>query len=310
MKVLVSIIMSVYNGEKYLFESIESIINQTFKDFEFIIINDGSIDTSLEIIQNFQAIDKRIVLINRENRGLISSLNEGMSIACGEYIARMDADDISYPQRIQKQVDFLQRNQHIDLCGSWIRTFNENNSKLYKYPQFDIQIKATFLFQNPLAHPSIMFRKNLFSNYYPYRDIEDYATWLFLAPNAQYENLQTPLLHYRKHSENTCKRTNNQQANYENLINDFIQYYGIPIEFPQEHINVYFCNDRSFTHINLQTLENFYIKILNYVFVNYSAFHFSLKIEILKKLGKLYLKNLAAIRIDNIFTFVKILIKC
>lgn len=90
----ISVVISVYNGEKYLSEAIESVLNQTYKDFEFIIINDGSTDNSLEIIKKYQNQDERIVLISRENKGLVSSLNEGIEKAKGKYIARMDADDI------------------------------------------------------------------------------------------------------------------------------------------------------------------------------------------------------------------------
>ncbi|HIP11775.1 MAG TPA: glycosyltransferase family 2 protein, partial [Arcobacter sp.] len=101
---MVSVLLSVYNGEKYLDEAIESILNQTYQDFEFIIINDGSTDKSLEIIEKYKKEDNRIVVISRENKGLIYSLNEGISQAKGKYIARMDADDISLATRFEEQV--------------------------------------------------------------------------------------------------------------------------------------------------------------------------------------------------------------
>ena len=104
---MISVVMPVYNAEKYLDEAIKSILVQTCKDFEFIIINDGSNDKSLEIIEKYNIQDERIVLINRENRGLIASLNEGIEKTKGRYIARMDADDISLPDRFEKQIEFL-----------------------------------------------------------------------------------------------------------------------------------------------------------------------------------------------------------
>ena len=100
----ISVVMSVYNGEKYLTEAVESILKQSFFDFEFIIINDGSSDKTQEILQRFQKEDKRIRVVSRANKGLIYSLNEGVKMAQGEYIARMDADDVSRPERLQKQL--------------------------------------------------------------------------------------------------------------------------------------------------------------------------------------------------------------
>lgn len=112
----VSVVMSVYNGEKYLPETIDSILNQTFKDFEFIIINDGSTDKTAKILTSYD--DPRIRIFNQENMGLTKSLNRAISLAKGEYIARMDADDISYPERLKKQVDYLNKNPDIGLVGS------------------------------------------------------------------------------------------------------------------------------------------------------------------------------------------------
>ena len=108
--------MPVYNGEKYLQEAIESILNQTFKDFEFIIINDGSTDKTLEIIKSFT--DPRIKLITQENRGIIYSLNKGITESRGKYIARMDADDISLPERLEKEYRFLEQNPNYGIVGT------------------------------------------------------------------------------------------------------------------------------------------------------------------------------------------------
>jgi len=118
----VSVIMSVYNGEKFLSQAIESILSQTFIDFEFIIINDGSHDGSLDIIRSYH--DQRMKLISRENRGLISSLNEAISLANGQYLARMDADDVSLPERLARQVSFLDNHSEIAVCGTWAEVIN------------------------------------------------------------------------------------------------------------------------------------------------------------------------------------------
>ena len=122
----ISVVMPAYNAEKYITEAIDSILFQTFKDFEFIIINDASTDSTKDIIESYK--DPRIKLVNNEqNKGVAKSLNIGISVACGKYIARMDADDIALPERFQKQFDFMEQHPNIDVCGSWAKkTGNEN----------------------------------------------------------------------------------------------------------------------------------------------------------------------------------------
>src|SRR3989337_2996755 len=120
----VSVIMSVYNGERHLRESVDSILNQTFQDFEFIIINDGSKDQSKYILESYK--DERIKLIHNKNMGLTKSLNIGISIAKGKYIARQDADDISEPERLKTQYDFMEANPGLGLIGSQFEVIKEN----------------------------------------------------------------------------------------------------------------------------------------------------------------------------------------
>src|SRR6185295_3491651 len=121
----VSVLMSVYNGEKYLKEAMESILNQSFPDFEFLIFNDSSTDSGREIILSFN--DPRIVLVdNEKNIGLTKSLNKGLSLAKGKYIARMDADDISDAGRLNEQVNYMEKNSDVAVCGSWVQFLNES----------------------------------------------------------------------------------------------------------------------------------------------------------------------------------------
>jgi len=151
---LISVVLSVYNAEKYLVEAIKSILNQTFKDFEFIIINDGSTDKSLEIIESYQKEDERIILISRENKGLIASLNEGIEKAKGKYIVRMDADDISLSTRFEEQVKIMEENQNIGLCGTSVIVFGNNiKNDVWKLSKDDKTIKTELLFSSPLFHP-------------------------------------------------------------------------------------------------------------------------------------------------------------
>ncbi|WP_171017447.1 glycosyltransferase family 2 protein [Aliarcobacter thereius] len=202
-KPLVSVVMSVYNAESYIDEAIKSILNQTYTYFEFIIINDGSTDKSLEIIEKYKSQDERIVLISRENKGLIESLNEGIKKAKGKYIARMDADDISLSKRFEEQLRVMENDIDIVVCGSWINIFGENRrDKIAKYFVKDRQIKANLLISCCFAHPSVMMRKSAFFDnniWYDenFKNAEDYHLWTQLAKVGNFYNIPKVLLNYR-----------------------------------------------------------------------------------------------------------------
>jgi glycosyltransferase involved in cell wall biosynthesis len=202
---LVSVVMSVYNSEKYLKESIESILNQTYKEFEFIIINDGSTDSSLEIIKSY--IDNRIIIIDQNNTGLAKALNNGIAKAKGKYIARMDADDISVITRLEKQLIFMESNLEIGLCGTWIQCFG-NSQKVIKNFSENNQILTKLLFDSAIAHPTFLFRKSIIDSlcltysggtgesYF----CEDYDFLVNLIGHTQFANIPEVLLLYRVHS--------------------------------------------------------------------------------------------------------------
>ncbi|HEC27098.1 MAG TPA: glycosyltransferase [Gammaproteobacteria bacterium] len=198
---LVSIVMSVYNGESYLREAIESILNQTFTDFEFIIINDGSTDTSAEIVRSYN--DERIRLIQQENIGLAAALNRGIELSEGKYIARMDADDICYPNRLEVQFRYLERHQDIIALGSAADWIDESG-------QYLCTIKKPFLFDaiqkklpdSPFIHPSVMFRRKVFyaAGRYPERfriSAADAVLFNKMAMLGELRNLSEPLICYR-----------------------------------------------------------------------------------------------------------------
>ncbi|OGM89308.1 hypothetical protein A2108_00695 [Candidatus Wolfebacteria bacterium GWA1_42_9] len=196
-----SVVMSVYNGERFLREALESILSQTFADFEFIIINDGSKDGSLGIIKKHP--DPRMKVISRENRGLIYSLNEGIGSAQGEYIARMDADDISLPNRLEEQVRFLDDHPDVWLCGSWAELIDEKGEKQgeLKTPIGVRNVKKSFFWHNPFIHPSVIFRKKAvreLGGYNPkFRHVEDYELWSRLMKRHPADNLPLFLIQYR-----------------------------------------------------------------------------------------------------------------
>ncbi len=201
-KLQISVIMSVYNAEKYLNEAIESILNQTFASFEFIIINDGSTDNSLKIIKKYQKNDKRIKLINnRTNLGLIRSLNKGLKIAKGKYIARMDADDIALPKRLELQLEFLENKKEINLVGSFAIMVNEMGKKiaLEKVLLCPEEIEKKLKKSCCLIHPTIMFRNE---GKFFYREkayyCEDYDLYLqMISQGRKIANYPLPLLKYR-----------------------------------------------------------------------------------------------------------------
>ena len=163
MNPLVTVLMPVYNGEKYLKEAIESILNQTFKDFEFLIINDGSTDNSVKIIQSFN--DLRIRLIHNEsNIGLIKTLNKGLKLSNGKYIARMDCDDVSLPKRLSVQINFMEKHPEIGVCGSWVKIIGLEQKFINKYPQKHEEARHIFYLTRPLLTHLSLSEKKLWKN--------------------------------------------------------------------------------------------------------------------------------------------------
>lgn len=201
---LVSVVMPVYNAEKYLSYAIKSILDQTYRNIELIIINDGSTDNSLKIIERYKVKDSRVILISRENRGLISSLNEGFEKAKGKYIARMDADDISLDKRIEKQTQFMDKNPEVIASGTWYKTFNKRKRAKRKLNTDNNQLKAKLIFNSPLAHPTVIIRREEIVKYklkykHEYFLAEDYEFWFQLSKEGKLGNVSEYLLLYRLH---------------------------------------------------------------------------------------------------------------
>lgn len=217
----ISVVMSVYNGEKYLRDAIDSVLNQTFRDFEFIIINDGSTDQSLSIIKTFD--DKRIVLINNEgNKGLIFSLNKGIEQAKGKYIARMDADDICLPERFSQQFNFLELHPEIGVCSSNYIQFNNSFQKTYSSFTDHDEIFAFLLFNSSIIHPSLLIRKNILINNHlfddKYKHTEDYELWSRLIFECKFSSVPETLLKYRIHSNQVTNVYHSTQIEMANVI--------------------------------------------------------------------------------------------
>ncbi len=158
--IIVTVIMAVYNRQNTVAKAVESILLQNFKDFEFIIVNDGSDDGTISILQRYEKQDDRIVLVNQSKRGLTYSLNYALKISKGEYILRQDADDVSMPQRIDRQLEYIRRN-NLDIVSSYARLVNKKGAflKVLKSPLTHQQIVCTLEKYNCILHPSLMFRK-------------------------------------------------------------------------------------------------------------------------------------------------------
>lgn len=243
----VTVLMPVYNGANYLNEAIESILNQTFTDFEFLIIDDGSTDNSVQIIQSYP--DNRIRLeCNETNQKLIFTLNKGIDLAQGEYIARMDCDDISLPERLAKQVDFLDTNPDVGLCGTTLSVMNSGVA--FDHPSHPEEIKCRLLFNCCINHPTVMMRKDILINNNCYYNAdalhaEDYDLWIKLANITKLANLNEVLLFYRMHPEQiTSKYAVEHLTTVYKIIKEQLRGFGIDPTDEQLYIHMSLCSQK------------------------------------------------------------------
>lgn len=228
----ISVIMPVYNGEAFLVEAIESILNQTYLNFEFIISYDDSTDKSLEIINKYKSIDPRIIVLKGAKRGLVKSLNDAIKISNGKYIARMDADDISLPKRFQKQLELME-NQNLDICGCHYLLINEDGKYLDTVltPIENNTLLLYLAIGVPFAHGSVMFRKDFMSiNNLEYgqglKFAEDKALWIEMyKTSAKFSNVNDILFKYREFSESLSKKGKNKVRIDDDLLKaDILKY--------------------------------------------------------------------------------------
>lgn len=224
---LISVVMPVYNAEKYLVEAIDSILEQTYKNFEFLIINDGSTDSSSIIIDTYAKQDSRIIHVRNQNQGISLSLNHGITLAKGKYIARMDADDISLADRFEEQIKFMEKNQNIGVCGTWVDLIGEIRAGEYKrHPVSDEELKVRLLFSVCFVHPSVIIRRELLirtNNFYDpnYTSAQDYELWSRLKDCTQFANIPKTLMKYRVLSNSVSALANNSKTDKRyNLISD------------------------------------------------------------------------------------------
>jgi glycosyltransferase involved in cell wall biosynthesis len=220
-KPLISIVMAAYNEEKFIGEAIESILNQTYPHFEFIIINDGSTDKTEEIILSFS--DPRIKYIKNEiNLKLIASLNKGLSLATGKYIARMDSDDVSIPQRLEKQVHFMESNPEVGISGAQLIVFGSEDTTM-NYPLEHEDIKLRLLITSCFPNNLVIFRRELMQQFKMsftagYHHAEDYKFWTQWVQVTKGANLPDYLVKYRFHASSVSHKYKDVQRQTRNRI--------------------------------------------------------------------------------------------
>jgi len=226
----ISVILPVYNGSAYICESIDSILKQHFADFELIIVNDASSDNCKELINQYT--DSRINYIEHaKNEGLVAALNTGILLARGKYIARMDQDDISMPNRLQLQFDFMEKNENCVLLGTQIQILDGiKSSKMFCGSE---DLKSSLLFGTSFAHPSVMMRASVLRRselFYEerFKHAEDYGLWTLLALHGAIENLPDICLKYRKHHSQYTKVFSNEMIQASRYIrNNYLKACGV-----------------------------------------------------------------------------------
>ena len=267
----VTILMPVYNCREYVREAIDSILGQTFRDFEFLIIDDGSTDDTNEIIRKYSD-DRIIIHKNEKNLGLIATLNKGLDLAKGRYIARMDGDDISVSNRFEQQFKFMESNPQVGLCGTWFETFSENKRvETTKYLTDDSDIRLKQLYQIHLSHGTCMFRTSVLKENNLYFDpefihAEDYELWTRIAMYTRFANVPQVLYKVRNNKNGVSEKYKNIQIqNTKKII--IKQFQKLKKDFNDEDYNLYlnfaYYNFNSFDKIKVKKLEELLILLFS-----------------------------------------------
>jgi glycosyltransferase involved in cell wall biosynthesis len=215
----ISVVMAVYNGQQYLRAAVDSILAQTFGDFEFIIIDDGSTDGSLDILKEYEQRDPRIRVVSRPNKGLTRSLNEGIALARGEFVARMDGDDVAMPDRFEKQLNLLRSDPELSAVGGDVMRIDADGNPMTspRMPMTHLEIEADLLLGKggALVHPSLMARRSALAAVGGYREkfktAQDLDLYLRLAQHGRLANVGDIVLKYRIHGASVSNAKREQQ---------------------------------------------------------------------------------------------------
>jgi hypothetical protein len=227
--------MPVYNGERFIREAAESVLQQTFPDFELLILDDGSTDSTPEILRRYFQQEPRIRVHRREKRGFAATLNNGMELARGTFIARMDADDLAHPTRLKRQVDYLTRRPEVGILGTsyWVIDERGRRLDLKRFPTSDLHIRWANLLAPAFAHPSVMLRRDVLLHhglrYDPsFPGAEDFELWIRLLRHTRGANLDQALLEYREHPSSMSSQRGTEQLRH----SDFLALSVIKEELP------------------------------------------------------------------------------
>ncbi len=277
----VTVLMPVYNGQLYLKEAIESVLNQTFTQFNFLIINDGSTDNSLKILTSY--LDNRITIVNNDfNLGLINTLNKGLDLVNTNYIVRMDCDDVCEPNRLATQVTFMNQNPNIAASGSFIWLCKSNKKRLLTEPRSVNEIKPFLLFNTPIAHPTAIIRNDILKKHQikysqNHTHAEDYQLWIDILKFGDVVNLPKPLLNYRVHQQQitSTQSTSNLKTNTLNLIrNQELINFGItPNTYELQLHNMIANGEKKWNTVDFDNATNWLNKLITH---NKSKLHYDL----------------------------------
>ncbi|HWP00781.1 MAG TPA: glycosyltransferase [Methylococcus sp.] len=239
----VTVLMPVFNGEKYVATAIQSILRQTFRDFVLLVIDDGSSDSSVAIVQSFG--DCRIRLVrNRENIGIVETLNRGLDLVETELVARMDCDDVALPERIEKQVAFLEQNADVGMCGTAYELFHESFRQTIRPPCGHEEIVYGLLEDNVFLHSSVMIRMSVLNAWglrYDgrYRHAEDYELWTRLSRYTRLGNLPEVLVRYRSHPENISNTNKAEQiATRDKVRLEHLKSFGLALDAAHKALHI------------------------------------------------------------------------
>ncbi|WP_185976583.1 glycosyltransferase family 2 protein [Catenovulum sediminis] len=236
-----SILMPVKNVEPYISECMDSILKQTYSKFEIIVVDDHSTDMTADIVKQYANNDARVKLVKAQESGFVAALNLGLEYCSCNLIARMDGDDIAREDRFQIQMDFMENNPDVDVCGSWIELFGQK-TEVWHYRQFDSHIKSLMMFKRSgFGHNAVIVRKKVYDAFKyesAFEFCEDYRLWCQLATKStfKFHNIQMPLVKYRIHSTQViATKTAVQSTLREKILKDFIAELGWEMD-PNEFI--------------------------------------------------------------------------
>ena len=317
----ISVLMSVYNGEKWLPESVSSILNQTYLDFEFIIINDGSTDNSLSLLKKFALLDSRIKIFSKKNSGLAESLNYGISKSRGKWIARIDADDIASSQRLSKQLELAEKDPNLVLVGSGLTIIDDNFNRggIYQYPKRHNNLLRRIALGLPFfPHSSAFFRADAAIEIGGYRKrllrAQDQDLWLRLSEKGKITSIREPLIFLRKHNQQisssesgktqfiysylamVCfflRQTGKNDPIQTNSDNDFQKFFDFIYKKMDENSLFDFQNKLAKIKLEISEENNFFAKII--LLLRTFIFDLPLAMYFFKSrlLGAILVKNLA-----------------